>query len=470
MKTKQSLLLCLTLVGVSCWRYVACNNCDQTGEQNVENSSSQSECSDSSSAETKNCPRYYAIDSDEQLARRLQLSQSLESCHTKPAEPADSSLQQVLLVHRHGDRTPVDFPCKDELADEPLWSFFGSGQLTNRGKARVFLMGRIERDRYDRFLNGSVDKNHRISRSSGVLRCIESGQLFLASFLALDRKSASPDASKLVWDTCRDHNNQLATLWQPASIRSAPVSFDGMLADGSVCKNLDKEYDRINESPEVRQIFADYAFEASQLRELLGYKMTFFQEWFWASSLLEIELSYFADKVRPELAAIYKRVVEAGNKCLVAYQSSYTSRRLRSGLLAQNILEQVRAFAAAKPDRLPFVHYSTHDLELVSLLGVLGVYGEFGSRPDYASHVNIELHRDPTSGVWFVRLFYTQHVPSERVELQLPACKQDKLAAGHCRLDTFERLLAEYALGSWQSWMRECNNDFGQLDPYAAAG
>lgn len=386
------------------------------------------------------------------------------------AQGVDSSLRQVLIVHRHGDRTPIVFPPKDALANEPFWTFHGLGQLTNKGKARLHLLGKLVRARYDNFMSGSVNKNSRVSRASGSLRCIESAESFLSGFLGLDWPNSS-DSERLVWD--KRSSVPLAGLWQPAAIQSLPAAMDGMLNEGAKCKRLEQEYEQVIDKTDfVRSIFDKYAHERQVIDEVSGDKLYNYWQWFWSGSLIEVERSYFPEKMPAEIVSIYDRVQEASNMAMTAYQSTVTSKRLRAGLLMGDMVRQMtkmrdeiaQSGVAAKAKK--FMHYSGHDMTLVVLLGMLDQWKNFAYRPDYAANLNIELHEDSAAeGAerWYVRLFYMPHVPSKPVELHLDQCEHN----GRCTLDMFQELMSIYSIGSWQDWMRECGNDFAALNPYA---
>lgn len=385
------------------------------------------------------------------------------------AEGASTTLRQVLLLHRHGDRTPVVFDPEDPLAKEPFWAFHGLGQLTNRGKARLYLLGKMMRTRYDKFLKGKVNKNERISRSSGVLRCIESAQTFLASFLSLN-ESSSDDAPKLVWDR---RVNILAQLWQPVNIQSVPAKLDAMLAESAECKAFTNEQENVIEnSAEAQQMYVDYKYEKTILENSIGRKVTRFYMWMWSASLIEVERSYFADKMKFELINIYDRLMEAGSKAMGLYASTVKARRLRSGLLMGDMIRNMILFRdtgnQANTMAKKFLHYSAHDLTLVTVLSMLDMWNKFPSHPDYGSNLSLELHHDEQSDEWFVRFFYMSPVPSAPNELHLPNCESDH-PKSRCTLDKFQQIMQPYTIDSWKDWMKECGNDYDNLDPYGTA-
>lgn len=406
------------------------------------------------------------------------LSESLELSLVKESD--DSTLRQVLFLHRHGDRTPIVFPPKDNLASEPFWTFHGLGQLTNRGKARLYLLGKLIRKRYNKFLGSLVNKNQRVTRSSGTLRCIESAETFLAGFLRLDLPD-SPDEGGLIWD--KNSTNPLAHLWQPASVQAVPQKLDGMLAESAECKTLTEEYDNIiDNSDQVKKLNEDYAKEKDLLNEVLGFELDRFYKWFWASSLIEVERSYFPDKIRPEILSSFDRIQDAGNKALGPYQSTLNSKRLRHGLLISDMVHHMKTMRNERNIQLTqqqslstsgkskkFVHYAGHDLTLVVILGMLNVWDELGRRPNYASNIAIELHEANINGTsdneWFVEFLYMEKVPSKPVRLHMKQCENDH-SLKRCNLDKFVDLMKPYMIDSWQDWMRECKNDFTMVNPY----
>lgn len=404
----------------------------------------------------------------DRLDKSLLLNSDSSTNSTWRSTDPGSSLRQVVFVHRHGDRTPINFPPKDKLVSEPFWAFHGYGQLTNRGKARLYLLGQIIRQRYNTFLRGSVNKNQRISRSSGSLRCIESAQVFLSSFLELDLPG-SLDGPLLNWSIKSDEH--LGRIWQPASVQSVPTTFDGMLAEGAECQALTDEYMNVTDkSDEVKNIHIRYHNEAFKLKSLLGFEIDHFYKWFWISSQIEVERSYFAAKMNPEILKIYDRVQEAGNLALGAYQRTVKSKQLRSGLLINDIVDKMKTYreqssndSSSSQDLKKFVHYAGHDLTLVVLLGMLDSWKTGTARPDYASNIAIELHQEDNE--WFLKIYYMAQVPSEPVELHLTRC-EDKHPNQRCTLDNFVSLMNIYMISDWQTWMQACNNDLQKVNPY----
>lgn len=392
----------------------------------------------------------------------------LEGCSSRDfpsysARGQESTLRQVLIIHRHGDRTPIKIHSEDPLANEPFWQLHGLGQLTNRGKARIHLLGRLMRQRYGKFMKGSVSKSMILSRSSGVNRCIESAQLFLSGLIPLN-VSDSPEGKALNWYSgCEE----VGELWQPASIQTMSKTIDGMVAEGR-CKELKMEYERIDKSRTAQAIYKGFSNEAKVVRQALGYEIDIFYKWFWASSETAIERSYFHDKLDPRIVAIYDKLQEAGKLAWIAYQSTIKSKRLRSGLLIKDMVEHMkRSRRQRSVGEIPrkFIHYSTHDINVFTLLGVLGNVGKFPFAPGFGASIIAELH-EGDNGEWFVKFFYMPQVPSKLYPIHVEGCEYNhpkKL----CTLDSLEEVMKPYIIKDWISWMQECKNNLDNIDPYA---
>ena len=116
-------------------------------------------------------------------------------------------LISLVIIHRHGDRTPYSFYTNDPYQDPKYWPV-GVGQLTSQGKQRMYDFGRKLRTRYHAYLSQNPREAH--IQSSSKDRCIESA-FYLASGLY-------PPKGHFVWNTSH--------LFQAFSIYSSPEVFD----------------------------------------------------------------------------------------------------------------------------------------------------------------------------------------------------------------------------------------------------
>jgi lysosomal acid phosphatase len=147
-----------------------------------------------------------------------------------------SKLKLSLVIHRHGDRTPINCYPTDPYKNASYW-LDGWGQLTNRGKDRMFKLGKYIRARYENFLGTSPREVH--IRSSAADRCLESAALVSAAIY--------PPEGRWQWNT------ELGKSWQPFPIQTEPLPFDGMLNPGSKCPAADEELATIANSPAVQK-------------------------------------------------------------------------------------------------------------------------------------------------------------------------------------------------------------------------
>ena len=89
-----------------------------------------------------------------------------------------STLKLLQILHRHGDRTPFHFVNGDPFSEQKYW-LMGKGQLTSKGKFRMYKLGQFIGKSYSEFFN-LINPKQVYARSSIEHRCIESAEAFLA--------------------------------------------------------------------------------------------------------------------------------------------------------------------------------------------------------------------------------------------------------------------------------------------------
>ncbi|NXF47803.1 PPAP phosphatase, partial [Oceanites oceanicus] len=124
---------------------------------------------------------------------------------------AERELKFVVVVFRHGDRTPiVNFPT--DLHKESEWPQ-GFGQLTKTGMQQLFELGQYMRKRYSNFLNSTYNRKEFYIQSTDYDRTIMSAQSYLSGLF--------PPTSSQIW------NPEL--LWQPIPVHVLQKSTDRRL-------------------------------------------------------------------------------------------------------------------------------------------------------------------------------------------------------------------------------------------------
>ncbi|CAG2105667.1 unnamed protein product [Medioppia subpectinata] len=151
-------------------------------------------------------------------------------------------LKLLLIVHRHGDRSPcISYPTDPFNNEDQYWPD-GYSHLTIKGKQRMYSLGKYLRKRYDHFLGTSPREAW--VRSSARERCLESSAMLLAGLY--------PPTGRWVW------NRQLGHIWQPVPIKTVEFEKDGMLNPDSNCPMAARVMALIDRSPAVQQLYRKY--------------------------------------------------------------------------------------------------------------------------------------------------------------------------------------------------------------------
>ncbi|RWS19183.1 lysosomal acid phosphatase-like protein 3, partial [Leptotrombidium deliense] len=101
-------------------------------------------------------------------------------------------LKTVIVMFRHGDRTPSRKSFK-LLGEKEKYSDLiniGYSALTNKGKNRMYNVGRYMRNRYEHFLTSNPQEIH--IKSAMLDRCLVSAELVAAGMY--------PPSGQFVWN------------------------------------------------------------------------------------------------------------------------------------------------------------------------------------------------------------------------------------------------------------------------------
>ncbi|XP_065063740.1 lysophosphatidic acid phosphatase type 6-like [Rhopilema esculentum] len=124
--------------------------------------------------------------------------------------------------------------------------------------------------------------------------------------------------------------------------------------------------------------------------------------------------------------------------CFLLFNCSKEISRMSVGGFIEAMCSQIEDKVRHKSD-LKFVLYSGHDMTMMTMLYVLGVY-DF-KWPKYAADVKLELYQDKNQD-WFVKLLYNDK------DLTLPGC-----GTPVCPLSRFLELCEPYRV---KDWYAEC--------------
>ncbi|XP_054163810.1 prostatic acid phosphatase-like [Oppia nitens] len=193
-----------------------------------------------------------------------------------------STLRLVQLVHRHGDRNPLEFSPNDPFKGQHFWKE-GIGGLTAKGKQRMYRLGKFIRKRYHRFLGHSYSPRDVYVRSSISERCVESVQCLMSGVYP-------PKSSILKWSN--GSKSQLGNIWQPIPVQTfIPKSEDIVLNRDKRCPIVERELQRIYNSLKVQKFVESMNDFYEYLSPIVGHKIDCIKKAKTLHSTLDIEIN-----------------------------------------------------------------------------------------------------------------------------------------------------------------------------------
>ena len=132
-----------------------------------------------------------------------------------------STLKLLQIVHRHGEKAPQWFTPNDPFKNESFWTE-GIGQLTIKGKYRMYELGQFIRQEYHSYLGDNYSASEVYARSSITDRCIESTSVLLSG--------AYPPIPK-AWQWSQGSNATLGNVWQPILIQTFTPKSDDIVCN-----------------------------------------------------------------------------------------------------------------------------------------------------------------------------------------------------------------------------------------------
>ena len=171
---------------------------------------------------------------------------------------AVEDVEFVIVVYRHGDRTPIQPYPTDPYRNASNWPV-GFGQLTPRGKMMQYNLGKYLRERYGGSLLSSGYSETEITvRSTDVDRTLMSAQSNLAGLY--------PPVGDQIW------NKEL--MWQPVPVHTVPLTEDNLLSSHADCPRMKAAISEVLASEEIAKIDADYDWVYEYVTEKIGDNVT----------------------------------------------------------------------------------------------------------------------------------------------------------------------------------------------------
>lgn len=340
-------------------------------------------------------------------------------------------LRQVLMVFRHGKRSPVTFMSYDQYKD-PKYFPDGLGQLTKEGKSQLYEMGKTIRSRYYNLITpySMYILNDVKTVTTKVDRCFQSAALLLAGLY--------PPKGHQIW------NQKLR--WQPVPISSeSPDKVYVFTAGPSSCPSLFKALDFVNathddESVRLINYLSKYVNFSDNPRKKLS-ELFLTCDTIVTEVKLNLPQPHWIKDIYPE------QVINFLKRGLSVIADNRFKQRLVSGRLITDIVSQMET-VVKKNNYTKIYLYSGHDTSVTCLMHSLGFSTPF--TPDYGASVIFELYVTP-SDEYFVKVLYNKNVSFLEIEtLILPQCEE------LCPFDKFVTILAPLFITEIE-WTKECN-------------
>lgn len=337
-----------------------------------------------------------------------------------------STLKSVLVVFRHGARTPL-WTYKND--PHKSWSE-GWGKLTIEGKNHMYTLGKRLRKDYSHFLSESYIEDEVYVRSSDTVRCKGSAQLVLAGLF--------PPVGHQIW------NPDLP--WQPIPISYVPRQEDNLLSLEKPCQALGEALKRVLSSEQM----TNHTIAHEKLYKYLSlHTGQDINDIFLVHKLydtLKIEKHHNLELPPWTKNLPWDTMYEIAALKLFIYTIAADTQKFSGGVLLKDVIDKFSERSINRSS-LKLILYSAHDSTLVSALQTLGFEKQF--IPDYGAHLAFELHKINDSHE--IRILYAENFNSSLLLLPLSFCPSP------CTLSKFEEQLRSRMILP-TDWDRECLN------------
>nr|XP_023016136.1 prostatic acid phosphatase-like [Leptinotarsa decemlineata] len=340
---------------------------------------------------------------------------------------AQDELKAVVVIYRHGDRTPIQPYPTDPYKNASYWPV-GFGQLTKKGKHRHLDLGKWLRNRYDGFLPSIYSENDIFIRSTDVDRTLMSAEANLAGLY--------PPFGNQVWDE--------VIKWQPIPVHTQPQQEDILLAAKKPCPKYDRLLKQLFKSDYFRNISHQNHDLYAYLTRYSGQTVSDLKsiEYLYSTLLIETLNNYtlpsWAIKVFPI------KLYPWASLSFATETFTPELARLKTGPLFNHIVKFFKNRTAESTETPKFLVFSAHDTTIANVLNTMGAF-EYHT-PPFASTIMMEM-RKRSNGRSYVNLFYKN--TSEPRQITLKHCDFN------CDLVDFSTILKPIII-NLEDWEIEC--------------
>ncbi|KAF5285958.1 hypothetical protein FQR65_LT13029 [Abscondita terminalis] len=324
-------------------------------------------------------------------------------CWCNPLQ--DKTLELVVTVFRHGDRTndkATTYP-KDPYINQTYFPY-GYGELTNKGKMRLYKLGSTFRNMYNQFLGRLYLPGLISPLSTDYSRTKNSLQLFLAGLFP-------PDRTLLEW------NN--AINWNPIAFNYVSFQNNRELSFPSFyCPRFVLLLEEYKQSPE-------YLYLENQYNQLYGYVSQ--NTGLNVTSLFSLFGLYFGLTTEKEFGlklpewtkTVYPEYLEkAAADNYRTFTATPQLNQLFGGFLLKKTIKDMVRKINGEPNQPKMYIYSAHEISVVSILGALNLY--YPHVPNYGASVILELHN--INQKRYIKVLYNKNKFDKFFYLKIPGC------------------------------------------------
>ncbi|XP_018411450.1 PREDICTED: prostatic acid phosphatase [Nanorana parkeri] len=358
----------------------------------------------------------------------------LNVCFPLLGQPAvEKKLKLVIMVFRHGDRSPIQTYPNDKYKEDS-WPD-GFGQLTQLGMDQHFELGKYLRKRYSGLLNETYNKNEVFVRSTDVDRTLMSAQANLVGLF--------PPTGRQVWNP--------NIKWQPIPVHTMSQSNDMLLIAKENCPRFAELVNETSTSEifnELKKPYVDFLktlpnHTGYSFDQLIGSKGPYM---WWT-----IYDALFCEKIHnytlPDWATttVIEKLLGLQELSIAAYFGLYKQQektKLTGGVLVKAIIENITQ-ALAPSSKQKMIMYSAHDMTVAALQSALNVSN--GKLPPYASCHLFEIYE--VGNDYTIEMYYRNDSSVEPYKITLPGCSQS------CPLEKFTDLTSSIIA---KDWRKEC--------------
>lgn len=335
------------------------------------------------------------------------------------------SLQMVIVLFRHGDRSPINTYPTDPHKDHP-W-IGGYLSLQPRGIRNMYELGQILGERYGSLIpeHGMYTSNITYVSSSASERCVLSAQSLLAGFF-------KPNKDVL----------DMPIPWQPVPVHVLTPSEDTILGQRRKCPKLDAVREDLfkNPIPEFKQ----WVKEATNLQDYISQQikspLTNFRQVMTVCDALEVgrhyglELPSWAKEIYPEKVEAFVRGY------LQTFSATPELQRIRGGAILAEFLTRLNDKQNGVTGRT-LLFYSAHEVTQINLFRTMDIKPLWNSRPEYGATTVFELHDLPAENDMEVRMFYFPNTKTTSpTQIEIPNCESP------CSLTRFDAIISPLLL------------------------